>query len=180
MKRYAALAIASQVNKMAKRIFRNVVLTAVFAAVCAAAARVAVHHTENGYTPIKAAVVDGENSVFSRFYCGKMRHVETDGYIPFGLCSYEYYRLSVNKMESLFKIRPAAFQPVRIYCDFRFLSIEGFSVYTESVICQNTLFRHIPSGPEFLRLLMGGAVPVAGFLVCVGIFAVFFRAHLDS
>ena len=37
MKRYAALAIASQVNKMAKRIFRNVVLTAVFAVLLTAA-----------------------------------------------------------------------------------------------------------------------------------------------
>ena len=42
------------------------VLTAVFAAVSAAAALTAVKGAENVYTPVKAAVVDGEGSVYSR------------------------------------------------------------------------------------------------------------------
>jgi hypothetical protein len=42
------------------------VLTAVFAAVCAAAALTAVKSAESVYTPVKAAVVDGEDSVYSR------------------------------------------------------------------------------------------------------------------
>lgn len=42
------------------------VLTAVFAAVCAAAALTAAKGAENVYTPVKAAVVDGEGSVYSR------------------------------------------------------------------------------------------------------------------
>jgi len=42
------------------------VLTAVFAAVCAAAGLAAVKSAEDVYTPVKAAVVDGEDSVFSR------------------------------------------------------------------------------------------------------------------
>ena len=41
-------------------------LTAAFAAVCAAAALAAVKGAEDVYTPVKAAVVDGEHSVFSR------------------------------------------------------------------------------------------------------------------
>ncbi len=41
-------------------------LTVVFAAVCAAAALAAVKGAEEVYTPVKAAVVDQENSLFSR------------------------------------------------------------------------------------------------------------------
>lgn len=41
-------------------------LTAVFAAVCAVAALTAIHNSQDVYTPVKAAVVDRENSVFNR------------------------------------------------------------------------------------------------------------------
>ena len=41
-----------------------VVLTVVFAMVCAAAALAAVRGAEDGYTPVKTAVVDGEDSVY--------------------------------------------------------------------------------------------------------------------
>ena len=43
-----------------------VVLTAVFAAVCAMAAFAALRGSEDVYTPVKAAVVDGEGTVLSR------------------------------------------------------------------------------------------------------------------
>lgn len=42
------------------------VLTAVFAAACAMAAMAASDNSKDVYTPVKAAVVDGESSVFSR------------------------------------------------------------------------------------------------------------------
>ena len=42
------------------------VLTAVFAAVCAVAALAAINNAKDVYTPVKAAVVDREDSVFNR------------------------------------------------------------------------------------------------------------------
>ena len=41
-------------------------LTAVFAAVCAVAALAAINNAKDVYTPVKAAVVDREDSVFNR------------------------------------------------------------------------------------------------------------------
>lgn len=43
-----------------------VALTAVFAAVCAIAALAAINHSKSVYTPVKAAVVDREDSAFNR------------------------------------------------------------------------------------------------------------------